>query len=177
MAHISRLEGIQDLRVGDVIEADTLYSWPGIPALFVLDNVTPVIGSATGEWCVWPLGNNGLDVNTSWIGRGINASYSPILPIEAWVARGVPVTCSVSYDLLKGKGKKSPNDGHLLVVGFTPEGDLVLNDPGRKPIRLVYPRADFEAAWATSDHTVYLIHPVTWSVPKSLGGAWPGAAR
>jgi len=98
--------------------------------------------------------------------------------LEAWIERGVPVACSVSYDLLKGKGKRGDGDGHLVVVaGFTPEGDPVFNDPGKKPIRLTYRRADFDAAWATSDRAVYLVYPTTWAVPSDPVGAWDGAQR
>jgi len=85
-ANVARLDGIQKPRVGNVIEADTLFSWPGIPGLNGLDNVTPVIGSGTGDCSVFPLGGQGLDVHVQWSGRGIGASYSPILPPQAWSA-------------------------------------------------------------------------------------------
>lgn len=86
--------------------------------------------------------------------------------LEAWLRAGVPVITSVSYDLLKGKDKKGENDGHLVVVvGVDAEGRYIFNDPGRKPIRLVYERDAFLRAWASSRNTVYLIFPRRWITP------------
>ncbi|QYK53880.1 MAG: peptidase C39 family protein [Fimbriimonadaceae bacterium] len=97
--------------------------------------------------------------------RGVN-------DIEAFVASGVPVATSVSYDLLKGKPKKGANDGHLVViVGFDKEGRPIFNDPGRNVVRMVYERDAFERAWASSGNTVYLIHPEGWNIPDD--GPWP----
>lgn len=86
--------------------------------------------------------------------------------LEDWLRHGVPVITSVSYDLLKGKPTKGENDGHLvIVVGVDASGQLIFNDPGRKPVRLVYDRSAFERAWATSRNTVYLVHPRHWVTP------------
>lgn len=92
--------------------------------------------------------------------------------IEKFIASGVPVATSVSYDLLKGKPKKGANDGHLVVVvGFDKEGRPIFNDPGRNVVRMVYERDAFERAWASSGKTVYLIHPEGWNIPEN--GPWP----
>ncbi|MBX3114943.1 MAG: C39 family peptidase [Fimbriimonadaceae bacterium] len=95
-----------------------------------------------------------------------------IQDIENFVACGVPVATSVSYDLLKGKPKKGANDGHLVViVGFDKEGRPIFNDPGRNVVRMVYERDAFVQAWASSQNTVYLIHPEGWNIPDD--GPWP----
>lgn len=96
---------------------------------------------------------------------------------EQWIAAGVPLVCSVSYGLLKGKGAPERNDGHLVVlVGFDADGTPVFNDPGRSAVRLRYRRADFEAAWARSGRTVYVLHPTGWRTP--VEGPWAdGPAR
>jgi len=92
--------------------------------------------------------------------------------IENFVASGVPVATSVSYDLLKGKPKKGANDGHIVVVvGFDKSGNPIFNDPGRNVVRMVYDRDAFERAWYTSGKTVYLIHPEGWNIPED--GPWP----
>ena len=95
--------------------------------------------------------------------------------IEAFVACGVPVATSVSYGHLKGKGKQN-DDGHIVViVGFQEDGTPIFNDPGRNVVRMTYPRADFERAWANSKNTVYIIHPRGWATPKN--GPWPEEKR
>lgn len=119
----------------------------------------------------------------AWKGTGnwiFNTAYAASLGLQAEVLRlndlrdledlvdtGFPVACSVSYDLLKGKGAKGANDGHIVVlVGFDPQGNPVFNDPGRRDVRQIYQRAHFEAAWKTSDRTVYLIHAPSAMPPK-----------
>lgn len=125
-----------------------------------------------------------------WGGTGnwsFNTSFAATLPgmsgcvtrlrgladLRAWLARGVPVVCSVSYDLLKGKETKGPNDGHLVVVvGIDPNGDILINDPGRQVVRLTYPRQAFLRAWESPKRTVYLIYPENWLEPVDPTGPW-----
>lgn len=107
--------------------------------------------------------------------RGLRAYVSRlnnIAELESWIEFGIPVVTSVSYDLLKGKGLKGENDGHLVVlIGFTKDGDPVFNDPGRSlPPQMVYKRADFDAAWKSSGRAVYLMYPRGWRIPR--GGPW-----
>lgn len=93
--------------------------------------------------------------------------------LTAWVRSGVPVVTSIAYGLLKGKEAREPNDGHLIVVvGFDEDGNVIVNDPGRRDVRLVYKTRDFVRAWATSRNTVYIIHPEYWVVPAPFGGPW-----
>lgn len=113
----------------------------------------------------WP-GTGNWSFNVAFAGsipgmRALAARLSGISELEKWISRGVPIATSVSYDLLKGKGKKGPDDGHLVVlVGFSADGEPLFNDPGRgSQVRQTYRRADFLAAWAASGNTVYLITP------------------
>ena len=72
-------------------------------------------------------------------------------------------------------------NGHLLViVGFTPDGDVVVNDPAshlmpsNDEVRVVYDRAEFESVWVPhSGGIVYVIHPPTVPLPASLTPAQP----
>lgn len=138
-----------------------------------------------------PLVQQGV-YDVAWKGTGnwsFNASYAAAVPgltgyvarlrdvhdLASWLQRGVPVVCSVSYDLLKGKGARGDNDGHLVVLtGIAPDGKMLFNDPGRNVVEMVYERAHFEAAWATSKNTVYLIYPETWTVPVREAAPWRG---
>jgi hypothetical protein len=84
--------------------------------------------------------------------------------LEHYVAIGLPVIASIRVKPgeLEGSPYKS-TDGHLLVVrGFTPEGDVIANDPAGRPghIRIVYQRAQFQHVWmGGSNGIVYVIAP------------------
>lgn len=124
----------------------------------------------------WP-GTGNWPFNTAYAGsfphlRAYVTRFSSVAEIESWIAAGVPVIASVAYGYLKGNAEKG--NGHLVVcVGFSPTGDLIINDPGtRQNIRKVFARGDFERAWATSNQTVYLIYPVDHPIPANRWGHW-----
>ena len=121
----------------------------------------------------WP-GTGNWPFNTAYAGsfpgmRGYVARLESLEAVREWVKLGVPVALSVSNNRLKGKN--IGGSGHLIVcVGFEANGDVIVNDPGtRGPIRKAFARSLVEQAWAESHHTVYLIHPMDWPVPK---GEW-----
>ena len=131
----------------------------------VQQGVYDVVYNGTGNWSfnmAFAAGQTGI--------RAYVSRFRDVRDLEDWLDHGVPVACSVAYGLLKGKPQRDPDDGHLvLLVGFTKDGDLIFNDPGRNIVRMTYKRADFERAWAISHRTVYLIHPVGWKVPGGDG--------
>lgn len=93
--------------------------------------------------------------------------------IERWVEAGIPVTCSVSLDLLKGKENPRPSGHLVVVVGFDDHGDPIINDPDHKPdVRTTYRRDNFERAWLRSNRTVYIAHPTDAPVPTEPGAPW-----
>jgi hypothetical protein len=121
----------------------------------------------TGNWAF----------NTAYAGsyRGIRAyvtRLSDLSEVEDWITAGIPVALSVCSDRLHHRGP-GPN-GHLIVcVGFTENGDPVVNDPGSSfNIRRVYPRKDLVYAWSYSRNAVYLIYPEDAAVPKDRFGHW-----
>lgn len=128
--------------------------------------------NGTGNW----------PFNTAFAGsfQGIRAyvtRFSDIRELEDWVEAGIPPVVSVSYDLLKGK-ERDNDPGHLMVcIGFTKEGDIVLNDPAHhpekgEPCRRVFPRANFQRAWNRSLYLVYLIYPEGSVLPTDPFGHW-----
>ncbi len=136
----------------------------------VQQGVFDAVWNGTGNWAF----NMAFAANRPGL-RAYVSRFRGIDDLEAWVGAGVPVATSVSYGLLKGKGKVEPNDGHLVVcVGFTESGDPVFNDPGRSSeVRQIYKRDDFQAAWGHSGNTVYLVYPRTWLIPRGdLGAPW-----
>jgi len=127
---------------------------------------------------VWK-GTGNWPFNTAFAGslsglRGYVTRLNDIAELETLVSRGVPVATSVSYGLLKGKGKRDNDDGHLVVVrGFDPRGDLLINDPGKgTEVRQTYRRDAFLRAWKVSGNTIYLVHPEGRPLPKSSRGTW-----
>lgn len=116
----------------------------------------------------WP-GTGNWSFNTALAGAqpGLAAFVTrlrDLRTLEELVAAGLPPSVSVSYGLLKG-GAAQDDDGHLVIIaGFTPEGDPVINDPWAKldegqPVRRVYRRADLDRAWLASRRTAYLVAP------------------
>ncbi len=84
--------------------------------------------------------------------------------LERAIVAGVPLVASIKVAPGELDGSPYPKtDGHLLVVrGFTPEGDVIVNDPYGLPghIRIVYKRAQFEHVWmGGSQGIVYVIAP------------------
>ena len=126
----------------------------------------------------WP-GTGNWPFNTAFAGslpglRAYVTRLTDISELEGWIAVGVPVVVSVSYDLMRGKSRSREGDGHLVVcVGFTSEGNILVNDPGvsRDNLRM-FPRPDFAAGWANSHNTVYLIYPEDASTPIDRFQHW-----
>ena len=122
-------------------------------------------------------GTGNWPFNTAYAGsyHGIRAyvtRLTDLAEVEDWIAAGVPVGLSVCADRLHHRGP-GPN-GHLIVcVGFTEDGDVVVNDPGSSQnIRRVYPRKDVIYAWSYSRNAVYLIYPEDHEIPKDRFGHW-----
>ena len=125
----------------------------------------------------WP-GTGNWPFNTAFAGsfpglRAYVTRLSDVAELEDWVAAGVPVAVSVSYNLLRGQ-PRDRSDGHLVVVrGFTDRGDVIVNDPGTgREIRREFPRANLIQAWAVSENTVYLVYPPDLSPPPNRFGHW-----
>ncbi len=140
-----------------------------------LDHDVPDIVNAIYD-AKWP-GTGNWPFNTAYAGsyqsiRAYVTRLSDLSEVEDWTAAGIPVILSVCADRLHRKGP-GPN-GHLLVcLGFTENGDPIVNDPGTSSnIRRAYPRKDLSYAWANSRNTVYLIYPEDAEIPKDRFGHW-----
>ena len=97
--------------------------------------------------------------------------------LAQWIDAGVPVIMSVSSYLTEDRHIGRDN-GHLIVcVGFTDDGDVVVNDPGvslkrGENVRRIYPRERVINAWKKSRNTVYLVYPETIAIPEDSRGHW-----
>jgi hypothetical protein len=99
---------------------------------------------------------------------------------ERFIAAGIPLIASITFGSGELSGAPiSSTSGHLLViVGFTKDGDVVVNDPAassRAGVRRTYDRGQFEDAWLKryasgssmrgSGGLVYVIHDAAHPLP------------
>ena len=139
---------------------------------FVANQVADEAYHGTGNW----------PFNTAYAGSypGIRAyvtRFDDLTEVEDWIAAGIPVILSARWDWLS-PGRLPDAEGHLIVcIGFTPEGDVIVNDPSAhltsgEPVQRTYKRADVLHAWSKSRHAVYLIYPETARIPPNQYGHW-----
>ena len=97
---------------------------------------------------------------------------------ERFIVAGIPLVASIAFGPGELTGAPiSSTAGHLLViVGFTPSGDVVVNDPAassRSGVRRTYDRGEFEDAWVpASGGTVYVITDDAHPLPAKGPGNW-----
>jgi hypothetical protein len=112
--------------------------------------------------------------NTAYAGRlGLDAFVTRLRSLteaEQFIEAGIPLVLSVSYRAGQVPGADYDTNGHLLmVVGFTEDGDPVINDPAADDnagVRKVFGRAELEAAWLNrSGGIVYVIRPPHLPLP------------
>ena len=132
-----------------------------------------------GVWDFVYKGAGNWPFNTAYAGgldgmRAYVARFNSIADLEKWIEAGIPVVCSVSFDMLQGRPLGPQEQGHLIVlIGFTATGHPIFNDPAWKDhVRTTYRRSDFEKAWNYSHRTVYLIYPDGATPPLNADGLW-----
>ena len=97
---------------------------------------------------------------------------------ELFIAAGIPLVASIAFGPGELTGAPiSSTNGHLLViVGFTDDGDVVVNDPAaasRSGVRRTYDRGEFEDAWVpASGGTVYVITDAAHPLPAGSHSNW-----
>ena len=117
--------------------------------------------------------------NTAYAARfGLESEVTQLHSLaeaELFIKAGIPLVASIAFNSgkLDGFFFKSTN-GHLMViVGFTKEGNPIVNDPASPDdatVRHVYDRTQFEDAWmSASGGIVYVIHPASVPLPLSSG--------
>ncbi|WP_224244962.1 peptidase C39 family protein [Hyalangium gracile] len=103
--------------------------------------------------------------------HGTVARLDSFAQVERLIAAGIPVSISIAYkegELTGGASRKS--DGHLIVVkGFSPQGDVVVNDPAfaaDEQVEAIYKRDELWRAWRHSSGAVYLLWPAGTPLPE-----------
>lgn len=131
--------------------------------------------AGTGNW----------PFNTAFAGsfsgmRGYVTRLDDLTEVEDWIAAGIPVILSARWDWLKD-GRPPDSDGHLIVcIGFTPGGDVVINDPATRldrgeSVRHIYKRANVIRSWTKSHNAVYLVYPEGLAIPPNKYHHWESA--
>lgn len=83
--------------------------------------------------------------------QGVVTRLGSLTDLETLIAAGVPVITSQSFREEELTGAGYGTAGHLMtVIGFTPDGDVVANDPAspdNTSVRRVYRRREWENIW------------------------------
>lgn len=109
--------------------------------------------------------------------RAFVTRLDDISEVEDWIAAGIPVILSTRWDQLL-PGRPPDFAGHLVVcIGFTKDGDVVINDPATRlnrgeSVRRIYKRENVINSWTQSHHAVYLVYPENAKIPANDYGHW-----
>jgi hypothetical protein len=133
-------------------------------AMTIYDEETGIFGN----WnrAVQRAGELGMD---AWIAR-----FRTWDQVKAQIAAGVPVIASIKFE--KGAMPSNPiyqdTDGHLIVIrGFTPDGDVIVNDPAsrEKGNGVVYKSQELGTAWFGAGGVAYIIRPPAFTSDYTSG--------
>jgi hypothetical protein len=157
-----------------------LARWSGVLHRPEMDLTVPQVAAAvydsdfdgTGNW----------PFNTAFAGsfagmRSYVTRFDDLTEVEDWIANGIPVILSGRWDWLL-PGRPPDSAGHLIVcIGFTSDGDVIVNDPATRlergqKVRHTYKREDVLHSWSKSHHAVYLVYPVGTRIPANRYGHW-----
>ncbi len=135
----------------DALPPPSAYRWvdPTYPDRFV-DHVARMTYDVNyGGTGTWPFNTAYAAART---GHAFVTRLRSLRDAERFIAAGIPLVASVTFGPGQLAGAPiSSTGGHLLViVGFTADGDVIVNDPAaatRAGVRRTYDRAQFEDAW------------------------------
>jgi hypothetical protein len=121
-------------------------------------------------------GTGNWPFNTAYAARQTGSAFVTRLrsmrEAEVLVAAGIPVVISIAFDRGQLTGAPiSASNGHLMVVvGFTANGDVVVNDPAgasNGAVRRTYDRGQLENTWLPrSGGTAYVITDADRPLPS-----------
>lgn len=122
-------------------------------------------------------GNGNWPFNTAYAAslgngalHGLVARLDSFAQVEALIAAGIPVSISIAFEPGElGGAPMSRSNGHLIVVkGFTPEGDVICNDPAfpsDDKVEVTYRRDELWRVWRHSQGMAYVLWPAGTALP------------
>ena len=132
-------------------------------ALAIWDDRNQIFGNWSNA--VQRCGELGMD---AWLQRFHNWDE-----VKEMIANGQPVIASIMYE--PGSFDDAPifkfTEGHLIVIrGFTPDGMVIVNDPGKrdKGNGVLYPPRGLGHAWFGHGGVGYVIRPPATPLPANL---------
>ncbi|PTL78910.1 hypothetical protein DAT35_35365 [Vitiosangium sp. GDMCC 1.1324] len=138
-----------------------------VPVPVAAEHVYDQVYKGTGNWpfntaYASALGDGAL--------YGLVARFDSFAQVERLIAEGIPVSISIAFEKGELTGSPMPRtDGHLIVVkGFTPEGDVICNDPAfpnDESVNVTYKRQELQRAWDHSRRSAYVLWPTGTSLP------------
>jgi hypothetical protein len=141
------------------------------------DLAEPVPTAAASVYDEVYRGTGNWSFNTAYAAsRGEGALHGAVVRLDAFsqverfITAGIPVSISIAYlpGTLTGSAAYS-SDGHLIVVkGFTPQGDVVCNDPAfpsDDKVGVTYKRDELWQAWRHSSGAAYVLWPSGTALP------------
>ncbi len=157
-----------------------LSRWAGILNRPEMDLTVPQVAASVYDQSFAGTGN--WPFNTAFAGsfsgmRAYVTRLDDLSEVEDWIAAGLPVILSARWDWLQD-GRPPDADGHLIVcIGFTADGDVVINDPATRlekgeSVRHIYKRANVIHSWTKSHNVVYLVYPEGTKIPTNKYGHW-----
>ena len=157
-----------------------LSRWAGVLHRPEMDLTVPQVARSVYDQGYDGTGN--WPFNTAFAGsftgmRAYVTRLDDISEVEDWIAAGIPVILSTRWDQLL-PGRPPDFAGHLVVcIGFTKDGDVVINDPATRldrgqSVRRIYKRENVINSWTQSHHAVYLVYPENAKIPANEYGHW-----
>ena len=136
----------------------------------------------TFDWHYSGAGN--WPFNTAYAGalglEGEVVQLRSLTEAEQFIKAGIPLVVSVAFKKNELDNAGYGTNGHLLVIrGFTPTGDVIVNDPASRlipsnsAVENVFERQQFADVWLPTSRSggiAYVIHPANVPLPPNVGG-------
>lgn len=138
-----------------------------VPVPVAAEHIMDRVYEGTGNWPFntaygASLGNGAL--------HGLVARLDSFAQVETLIAAGIPVSISIAFE--QGQLTGAPitrSDGHLIVVkGFSPQGDVICNDPAfpsDNQVEVTYRRDELWRVWRHSKGMAYVLWPAGTPLP------------